>query len=214
MICNKCGTKNIDAADTCIGCGAALGTAPASAPVVTFVGRDLADGISFTLPKDGCVIGRVSEFMIEKLYDNEAWSRDISRMHCEISLKGSDCQITHIGRTNPTYWKHGMGYSELPRDKAYTIHDGDVVAFGNEEIAFTVHFKYPDHNGQATVKHETKRVFKGWAIVCPVCGCKYPDIDINNWEPIQLCDSCTSMINKRKIRYAEPQPDFEDVKEP
>ena len=192
MICSQCHTSNDDNASICCMCGNDL-----SPMTVVLAGQNGADGISVTVPPEGCKIGRQDGFETEKLFCNE-WAEYIGRHHCEIFFRDGDCYIRPLKTTNPTYVIGLFKSVPLPPYDEFKLAEGTTIAFGSEEFAFTVHM---ERTVIETAKEEAKaEIFEmGWFITCPHCKERHP-VDTED-DTVKRCIDCDEDISYVSARH-------------
>ncbi len=153
--CMRCGNENLDFANYCDGCGAALtgseGAEPQRAPHLPGRApvmeerrsasgslRSLITGVEFVLePGKEYMIGRGDPARGLKteicLDEPVALQQGVSRLHAKVVYEAGDFYIVDLNSTNATY----INGRKLTPQHAYSLRDGDIVACGNYRLSFT-----------------------------------------------------------------------------
>lgn len=191
MICGQCQTPNDDHAEFCCMCGNDI-----SPKIITLVGQNGAEGITVTIPPEGCKIGRQDDFETDKLFSNK-WADYVGRHHCELFFSNGECYLRPLKTTNPTYAVGIRGGIPLTPFDEFKLTEGATVAFGAEEFAFMIHIERV--SAEKPIETEKEYIVEmGWFITCEFCGHRHRAND--EYGKIKLCEGfCDDDYDRRQI---------------
>lgn len=153
--CMQCGNENLDFANYCDGCGAALegsmgavqqgpshvaGQSPAveERRATRDSLRSMVTGVEFILePGREYMIGRgdpARGLKTEICLDEPiALQQGVSRLHAKIVFEAGDFYIIDLNSTNATY----INGQKIRPQQAYSLRNGDIIELGNYKLSFS-----------------------------------------------------------------------------